>query len=131
MYCNFVFSFFRIVKINRDLLFLNVHYIIQKIVKFLSEMSVFCQNLWYNVYSDICRTGLSLIITSSFLIHGNSSSKTYLANRSFLLSSFISCTQEGTLSHRTPTKQYVSIYTGSFNTNRKMNASKQDPDFTI
>ena len=34
---------------------LNVYYIIQKIVKFLSEMSVFCQNLWYNVYSDISK----------------------------------------------------------------------------
>ena len=32
-----------------------VYYIIQKIVKFLSEMSVFCQNLWYNVYSDISK----------------------------------------------------------------------------
>jgi len=118
---------FRFVKMNLVLLFLNVHYVIQKIVKFLSEMSVFCQNLWYNVYSDNFRAGCSKVITSSFLIHGNSSSKTYLANRSFLLSSFITCTQEGTLSHRTPTKQYVSIYTSSFNTNRKMNASKQDP----
>ena len=46
---------FRFVKINLVLLFLNVYYIIQKIVKFLSEMSVFCQNLWYNVYSDISK----------------------------------------------------------------------------
>lgn len=82
---------------------LNVHYIIQKIVKFLSEMSVFCQNLWYNVYSDIWRTGLQPSdITSSFLIHGNSSSKTYLANRSFLF-----VPTEGTLLNGTPTKQYV------------------------
>ena len=34
---------------------LNVYYITQTIVKFLSEMSVFCQNLWYNVYSDISK----------------------------------------------------------------------------
>ena len=40
---------------NFVLLFLNAYYIIQKIVKFLSEMSVFCQNLWYNVYSDISK----------------------------------------------------------------------------
>ena len=42
---------------NLVLLFLSVYYITQKIVKFLSEMSVFCQNLWYNVYSDISRGG--------------------------------------------------------------------------
>ena len=40
---------------NFVLLFLSVYYIIQKIVKFLSEMSVFCQNLWYNVYSGISK----------------------------------------------------------------------------
>ena len=40
---------------NLVVLFLNVYYIMQKIVKFLSEMSVFCQNLWYNVYSDISK----------------------------------------------------------------------------
>ena len=55
---------FRFVKVNLVLLFLNVYYIIQKIVKFLSEMSVFCQNLWYNVYSDNFRAGCSRIITS-------------------------------------------------------------------
>ena len=44
----------------------------------------------------------SLIITSSFLIHGNSSSKTYLANRSFLF-----VPTKGTLLNGTPTKQYV------------------------
>ena len=43
-------------------------------------------------------------VTSSFLIHGNSSSKTYLANRSFLL-----VPTKGTLLNGTPTKQYVSI----------------------
>ena len=43
--------------VNFVLLFLNVYYIMQKIVKFLLEMSVFCQNLWYNVYSDISRGG--------------------------------------------------------------------------
>ena len=41
-------------------------------------------------------------ITSSFLIHGNSSSKTYLANRSFLF-----VPTKGTLLNGTPTKQYV------------------------
>ena len=95
---------------NLVLLFLSVYYIMQKIVKFLLEMSVFCQNLWYNVYSDISRGGThvrdceycSLIITSSFLIHGNSSSKTYLANRSFLF-----VPTKGTLLNGTPTKQYV------------------------
>lgn len=46
---------FRFVKINLVLLFLNVYHVVQKIVKFLSEMSVFCQNLWYNVYSDISK----------------------------------------------------------------------------
>ena len=51
---------FRFVKMNLVLLFLNVYYIIQKIVKFLSEMSVFCQNLWYNVYSDIWRVSVTL-----------------------------------------------------------------------
>ena len=40
---------------NLVLLFLSVYYIVQKIVKFLSEMSVFRQNLWYNVYSDISK----------------------------------------------------------------------------
>ena len=40
---------------NLVLLFLNVYCVIQKIVKFLLEMSVFCQNLWYNVYSDISK----------------------------------------------------------------------------
>ena len=40
---------------NLVLLFLSVYYIIPKIVKFLFEMSVFCQNLWYNVYSDISK----------------------------------------------------------------------------
>ena len=44
----------------------------------------------------------SLIITSSFLIHGNSSSKTYLANRSFLF-----VPTKGTLLNGTPIKQYV------------------------
>ena len=43
--------------VNFVVLFLNVYYIMQKIVKFLSEMSVFCQNLWYNVCSDISRGG--------------------------------------------------------------------------
>ena len=93
---------FRFVKMNLVLLFLNVYYIMQKIVKFLSEMSVFCQNLWYNVYSDNFRAGCSRIITSSFLIHGNSSSKTYLANRSFLF-----VPTKGTLLNGTPIKQYV------------------------
>ena len=41
-------------------------------------------------------------VTSSFLIHGNSSSKTYLANRSFLF-----VPTKGTLLNGTPTKQYV------------------------
>ena len=96
------FDIFLFVKINLVLLLLNVYYIIQKIVKFLFEMSVFCQNLWYNVYSDNFRAWCSRIITSSFLIHGNSSSKTYLANRSFLF-----VPTEGTLLNGTPTKQYV------------------------
>ena len=93
---------FRFVKMNLVLLFLSVYYIMQKIVKFLLEMSVFCQNLWYNVYSDNFRAWCSRIITSSFLIHGNSSSKTYLANRSFLF-----VPTKGTLLNGTPTKQYV------------------------
>ena len=88
--------------VNLVLLFLSVYYIMQKIVKFLLEMSVFCQNLWYNVYSDNFRAGCSRIITSSFLTHGNSSSKTYLANRSFLF-----VPTKGTLLNGTPTKQYV------------------------
>ena len=76
-------------------------------MKFLSEMSVFCQNLWYNVYSDIWRVSVTLSLpfryyVSSFLIHGNSSSKTYLANRSFLF-----VPTKGTLLNGTPTKQYV------------------------
>ena len=41
-------------------------------------------------------------VTSSFLIHGNSSSKTYLANRSFLF-----VPTKGTLLNGTPIKQYV------------------------
>ena len=41
-------------------------------------------------------------VTSSFLTHGNSSSKTYLANRSFLF-----VPTKGTLLNGTPTKQYV------------------------
>ena len=96
------FDRFLFVKINFILMILNVYHIIQKIVKFLSEMSVFCQNLWYNVYSDNFRAGCSRIITSSFLIHGNSSSKTYLANRSFLF-----VPTKGTLLNGTPTKRYV------------------------
>ena len=43
-----------------------------------------------------------VVATSSFLIHGNSSSKTYLANRSFLF-----VPNKGTLLNGTPTKQYV------------------------
>ena len=43
-----------------------------------------------------------VVATSSFLIHGNSSSKTYLANRSFLF-----VPTKGTLLNGTPTKQYV------------------------
>ena len=93
---------FRFVKVNLVLLFLSVYYIMQKIVKFLLEMSVFCQNLWYNVYSDNFRAWCSRIITSSFLTHGNSFSKTYLANRSFLF-----VPTKGTLLNGTPTKQYV------------------------
>ena len=54
------FDIFLFVKINLVLLLLNVYYIIQKIVKFLFEMSVFCQNLWYNVYSDIWRVSVTL-----------------------------------------------------------------------
>ena len=54
------FDRFLFVKINFILMILNVYYIIQKIVKFLSEMSVFCQNLWYNVYSDIWRVSVTL-----------------------------------------------------------------------
>ena len=49
------FDIFLFVEINSILMILNVYYIIQKIVKFLSEMSVFCQNLWYNVYGDISK----------------------------------------------------------------------------
>ena len=95
---------------NLVLLFLSVYYIMQKIVKFLLEMSVFCQNLWYNVYSDISkgevltRLFVSIVPWLSLppLIHGNSSSKTYLANRSFLF-----VPTKGTLLNGTPTKQYV------------------------
>lgn len=82
----------------------------KRLWNFFRKCQFFCQNLRYNVYSDISkgevltRVFVSIVPWLSLppLIHGNSSSKTYLANRSFLF-----VPTKGTLLNGTPTKQYV------------------------